>query len=219
MLSEPAVIEPDERPRAGGQAEGRFGHPRVWWSVRQWRPYVRGVAQRRRRRRGVPAKLRTPSKSDSASQSAISVFGLGYVGCVSAACFAARGHTVLGVDSNPQKTDFIREGTRRSSRSASASSSPTWSRPAPDRRRSGLGRDGERHHHRVRGHAVGPRGALSTTYLESATAEIGEALTTKDGWHVVVYRSTMVPGTCEGILIPILERMSGKRAGIDFGSV
>ncbi len=41
----------------------------------------------------------------------LSVFGLGYVGCVSAACFAARGHVVLGVDANPEKTAFIRSGT------------------------------------------------------------------------------------------------------------
>ena len=43
-------------------------------------------------------------------KAAISVFGLGYVGCVSAACFAARGHSVIGVDANPQKTQFIRDG-------------------------------------------------------------------------------------------------------------
>ena len=62
-----------------------------------------------------------------------------------------------------------------------------------------------------------PNGGLSTTYLERATEQIGRALATKDGWHVVVYRSTMVPGTCERILIPILERTSGKRVGVDVG--
>ena len=49
------------------------------------------------------------------------------------------------------------------------------------------------------------------------TSEIGAALAAKDGWHVVVYRSTMLPGTCEGVLIPLLERTSGKRVGVDFG--
>ena len=58
---------------------------------------------------------------------------------------------------------------------------------------------------------------MSTRYLESVTKEIGEALAGKDGWHIVVFRSTMVPGTCENLLIPILEKSSGKRAGIDFG--
>ena len=62
-----------------------------------------------------------------------------------------------------------------------------------------------------------PGGGLSTTFLEQATDEIGAALADKDGWHVVVYRSTMVPGTCENLLTPRLESASGKRAGVDFG--
>ncbi|MCG7595436.1 nucleotide sugar dehydrogenase [Mycobacterium sp. C3-094] len=62
-----------------------------------------------------------------------------------------------------------------------------------------------------------PGGGLSTTALEKVTDAIGAALAVKAGWHVVVYRSTMVPGTCEDLLIPRLEAASGKRAGIDFG--
>ncbi|RZL70281.1 MAG: nucleotide sugar dehydrogenase, partial [Rhodococcus sp. (in: high G+C Gram-positive bacteria)] len=62
-----------------------------------------------------------------------------------------------------------------------------------------------------------PGGGLATRYLERATDEIGAALATKDSFHVVVYRSTMVPGTCAEILIPRLERASGKRVGVDFG--
>ena len=58
---------------------------------------------------------------------------------------------------------------------------------------------------------------MSTTFLEQVTDEIGAALADKDRWHVVVYRSTMVPGTCENLLIPRLESASGKRAGVDFG--
>ncbi|MBE7162450.1 MAG: nucleotide sugar dehydrogenase, partial [Williamsia herbipolensis] len=63
----------------------------------------------------------------------------------------------------------------------------------------------------------GSGGGLSTVHLQSASEEIGAALRDKDDWHVVVYRSTMVPGTCEDLLIPILERASGKRVGVDFG--
>ncbi len=62
-----------------------------------------------------------------------------------------------------------------------------------------------------------PGGGLSTEYLERASEEIGAALADKDDWHVVAFRSTMVPGTCERILVPILEQASGKRAGVDFG--
>ena len=58
-----------------------------------------------------------------------------------------------------------------------------------------------------------PAGVCPPRYLEQATDEIGAALAEKDGWHVVVYRSTMVPGTCENLLIPRLESASGKRAG------
>ena len=60
-------------------------------------------------------------------------------------------------------------------------------------------------------------GGLATAYLEKVSDEIGAALAEKSGWHTVVYRSTMLPGTCENVLIPILERSSGKRVGVDFG--
>ena len=63
----------------------------------------------------------------------------------------------------------------------------------------------------------GPGGGLSTEYLERASEQIGAALATKSDFHVVVYRSTMVPGTCENILIPLLEKESGKKVGVDFG--
>lgn len=148
----------------------------------------------------------------------VSVFGLGYVGCVSAACLAARGHTVLGVDANPDKTDFIRSGQ-----------SPIVEERIGDLIAEvvGAGRlavaDAERAVHDSDlsivcvGTPSGPGGGLSTQYLERVTEEIGVALATKDAFHVVVYRSTMVPGTAADVLIPILEQRSGKRLGADFG--
>ena len=162
--------------------------------------------------------MTTSETTPGAEQVRLSIFGLGYVGCVSAACFAARGHTVLGVDANPQKTDFIRDGRT----------------PIVEERIGELIADvvaagrlkvseptAAVHDSDITivcvGTPSGAGGSLSTEYLESASAEIGEALKTKDDFHVVVYRSTMVPGTCEGILIPILEKVSGKKAGTDFG--
>ncbi len=62
-----------------------------------------------------------------------------------------------------------------------------------------------------------PSGELSTTYLENVTNQIAAVLSTKSSWHTVVYRSTMVPGTCETLLIPILERLSQKQIAQDFG--
>ena len=149
----------------------------------------------------------------------VSVFGLGYVGCVSAACLAARGHHVVGVDANRDKMEFLRRGQapvveeRIGELTAEVVGAGRLTVTA-DPAEAVLGSD-------VSIVCVGTPsasgGGLSTRYLECVSEEIGEALASKDGWHVVVFRSTMVPRTCQNILIPILERTSGKRVGIDFG--
>jgi GDP-mannose 6-dehydrogenase len=149
----------------------------------------------------------------------ISVFGLGYVGCVSAACFAAQGHDVVGVDVNPVKIDLIASGQA----------------PVVEERIGELTAEAVRSGKlRATGdvkEAVGatdvslvcvgtpsaPNGSLSTEYLERVAEEIGAALADKTGWHTVVFRSTMLPGTCTDLLIPILEKASGRTAGVDFG--
>lgn len=149
----------------------------------------------------------------------VSVFGLGYVGCVSAACLAARGHTVIGIDANPDKIEFLRHGQspiveERIGELVAEVVAVGKLTVTADPAEAVLGSD-------VSIVCVGtpsaPGGRLSTRYLEIVSEEIGEALASKDGWHVVVFRSTMVPGTCENILVPVLERTSGKRAGVDFG--
>ncbi|TWF78973.1 GDP-mannose 6-dehydrogenase [Pseudonocardia hierapolitana] len=150
---------------------------------------------------------------------ALSVVGLGYVGCVSAACFAARGHDVVGVDVDEHKAELLRSGRS----------------PIVEERINEIVADGVRSG-RLRivadtqaavsatdvtlvcvGTPSAPNGSLSTVFLERACADIGAALAAKRSWHVVVFRSTMTPGTCEGLLVPALERASGKRAGVDFG--
>ena len=149
----------------------------------------------------------------------LSIFGMGYVGSVSAACFAARGHHVVGVDVDPDKLDRIRRG-----------SSPIIEARMEDLTREGVasGRltvtsDAQEAvlASEVSIVCVGTPsaagGGLDTRSLETVAEAIGEALSTKDGWHTVVFRSTMLPGTSEELLIPLLECASGKRVGREFG--
>ena len=151
--------------------------------------------------------------------STVSVFGLGYVGCVSAACLASRGHRVVGVDVNTDKVESLRRG--RSPVVEEKIGELTAEVVArgdltvtTDARAAVLSTDMSLV---CVGTPSGAGGGLSTTFLEQVTDEIGAALAEKDGWHVVVYRSTMMPGTCENLLTPRLESASGKRAGVDFG--
>jgi GDP-mannose 6-dehydrogenase len=152
-------------------------------------------------------------------QAAVSVFGLGYVGCVSAACLASRGHRVVGVDVNRQKLDDLRQGRapvveeRIGELTASVVDAGTLT-VTDDAHAAVIDTDISLV---CVGTPSGAGGGLATNYLEQVTAQIGTALAEVDRWHVVVYRSTMVPGTCEGLLIPLLEEKSGKRAGVDFG--
>ncbi|OLF15728.1 nucleotide sugar dehydrogenase [Actinophytocola xanthii] len=151
----------------------------------------------------------------------ISVFGLGYVGCVSAACLAARGNEVVGVDVNPTKVELITGGNapvveeRIGELTAEVVASGAL-RATTDVAEAVAATD-------VSLVCVGTpsaaNGSLSTAYLERVAEEIGEALADKpDGQrHTVVFRSTMLPGTCLNLLVPILEKASGRTAGVDFG--
>jgi GDP-mannose 6-dehydrogenase len=149
----------------------------------------------------------------------VSVFGLGYVGSVSAASFAADGHTVVGVDVNPDKVDSLNGGRS----------------PIVEKGLDALIRDNAANG-RLRattntGDAVSStdlslicvgtpsrrNGSLDLTYLERVAEQIGEALREKDSYHVVVVRSTVLPGTTHDVVIPALERLSGKKYGAGFG--
>jgi GDP-mannose 6-dehydrogenase len=150
-----------------------------------------------------------------AGKPTIAVHGLGYVGAVSAACFASNGFRVIGVDVNEDKvrllesgrSPVVEEGIGEITAKVIESGALTVT---TDTRRAVLDSD-------VSLVCVGTpstaSGGLSTTYLEHATAGIGAALGETDRRHVVVYRSTMLPGTCEGLLIPGLEHASGKTYG------
>lgn len=149
----------------------------------------------------------------------ISVFGLGYVGCISVACLADNGYDVIGVDVNPTKVEMIQEGL-----------SPIIEEGLGELLRKGVlaGRirattDAAQavHNSDVSFICVGTpsrsNGSLNLSYVARVSEEIGEALAGKHGYHVVVARSTMLPGSTEEVVIPTLERISGKQAGRDFG--
>jgi len=149
----------------------------------------------------------------------VSVFGLGYVGSVSAASFAADGHTVVGVDVNPDKVTSLNDGRSpivekgldeliRENAANGRLRATTSTKAAVDATDLSLicvGTPSRRN------------GSLDLTYLERVCEQIGEALKDKDRYHVVVVRSTVLPGTTHGVVIPALERTSGKKYGTGFG--
>lgn len=149
----------------------------------------------------------------------ISIFGLGYVGSVSIACLADSGHEVIGVDVNPTKVNMINEGH-----------SPIIEEGLDDLLKKGVNADRIRatcdtaraiHESDVSFICVGTpshaNGSLDLTYVRRVCEDIGQALAAKPGYHVVVARSTMLPGSTEEVVIPSLERASGKKARRDFG--
>ena len=148
----------------------------------------------------------------------ISVFGMGYVGSVTAACLARDGHDVTGVDLSEDKIRMINAGS-------SPIIEPTLPELISEGAKSG----------RMRGttkadEAVGASelslvcvgtpsmksGRLDLSGVEQVSRELGGALKRKSGFHTFAIRSTILPGTVETLVIPALESHSGKRGGADF---
>ena len=148
----------------------------------------------------------------------ISVFGLGYVGCVSAACFSELGHSVVGVDVNETKVNAIRDGAcpiiepridvmikeHVCNGRLSATTDALSAIHNTDLTLVCVGTPGQ------------ANGSLDLSYVRGACDQIGKALREKTAHHVVVVRSTMLPGTVHETVIPTLERASGKVNGKDF---
>jgi GDP-mannose 6-dehydrogenase len=148
----------------------------------------------------------------------ISIFGLGYVGSVSAACFAHLGHKVIGVDVSQPKVQMLAHGKSpiieaQMSELVSEAHASGRLRATTDPATAIADSD-------ITFVCVGTpslkNGKLNLSHVEHVAAEIGAALKTKDSFHVVVLRSTVLPGTTESLLIPTLERASGKTAGKHF---
>ncbi len=148
----------------------------------------------------------------------VSVFGLGYVGAVTAACLADAGHEVVGVDVNPVKVDMMESGRA----------------PVLEPRLEELVEKGRRacrlrattnassavHESDVSFICVGTpslhSGRLDLSSVARSCEAIGDALRPKKEFHWVVTRSTVLPGTAKSLIIPTIEAASEKRAGVDF---
>ena len=147
----------------------------------------------------------------------ISVFGLGYVGSVTAACFAKLGHEVIGVDVIKERVDAINKGKSPikekgldvvvkdsvKDKKLSATTSESLAVNNSDISFVCVGTPPKKD------------GTINLTYLNRACKNIGNALKDKNGSHIIVIRSTVIPGTYEQVL-KVLEESSGKKEGKDF---
>src|SRR5215475_11135536 len=140
----------------------------------------------------------------------LSIFGLGYVGCVSAACFAKEGHEVIGVDVSATKVAIINEG--ESPIVESGIGDLIKSMVASGKLRATTDTDDAIGNSDVTLICVGTpsnsNGSLDLTYVKRVCEQIGERLKTKSHRHVVVVRSTMLPGSVADVVIPALEYSS-----------
>ena len=148
----------------------------------------------------------------------ISVFGMGYVGCVSAACLADQGHDVIGVDINRDKIELINIGKSPiieegmndlvnrvvESGKLKASFDAKQAINETDLTMITVGTPSR------------DNGDLDLTYVQRVATKIGQLLANKDSFHTIVMRSTVLPGTTEEMLIPAIEEASGKKVYVDF---
>lgn len=149
----------------------------------------------------------------------ISIFGLGYVGAVCAGCLSARGHQIVGVDVTPLKIDMINSGK-----------SPIVEPGLGALLLQGVSSGNLRGTLDVRDAVMNTEvsfiaaptpskknGDLDVSYIAQVCEQIGSVLPEKAGRHTVVVRSTVLPGTVKDVVIPMLEKHSGMKAGVDFG--
>ena len=148
----------------------------------------------------------------------ISLFGLGYVGAVTAACLASRGHRIIGVDPNPLKVKRIASGNSpivepgvqemiakaHTDGLISATQDPAAAVAHSDISFISVGTPSQRN------------GKLDLSYIRNVCTDIGLALPRKNSLHRIVVRSTVLPGTTESVIVPAVEAASGMTAGRDF---
>ncbi len=146
----------------------------------------------------------------------INVFGLGYVGCVTAACLADAGHEVMGFDIDEVKVSHINQG--RSPLVEQGLEELIYQNIEKGSLKASL--------NEVRvadvsvicvGTPAQENGHPNLSQIEKIAGKLGKDIKKNSDYHVVNIRSTVLPGTVEQVIIPILEKTSGKKAGLDFG--
>src|SRR5258708_4405897 len=149
----------------------------------------------------------------------ISVLGLGYVGAVSAGCLAQDGHEVIGVDPERTKVDLINAG--RSPIIEKGIGEIITEQVAAGRLRASTDVAAAVRHADLVLVCVGTpslaNGGIDLKYVRRVCEQIGQTLKSHDGAPVIVMRSTMLPGTMRDVVVPALEKYSGKKAGEEFG--
>jgi GDP-mannose 6-dehydrogenase len=149
----------------------------------------------------------------------ISVLGLGYVGAVSAGCLARDGHEVIGVDPERTKVDLINAG--KSPIIEKDIGQIVAEQVAAGRLRATTEVGDAVRHTDLALVCVGtpsqPNGGIDLRYVRRVCEQIGRTLAVHPGAPVIVMRSTMLPGTMREVVVPTLEKFSGKRAGEEFG--
>jgi GDP-mannose 6-dehydrogenase len=149
----------------------------------------------------------------------ISVFGIGYVGVVAAACLAKDGHDLIAVDIDPAKVDTINQG--KAPIVEKGLDPLIEEMVASGKLRATLDINEAIASTEMSFICVGTPsaadGSVSLAYVKKACEAVGAAIAAKGSFHSVVVRSTIVPGSMEAVCIPALESSSGLKAGADFG--
>jgi GDP-mannose 6-dehydrogenase len=151
----------------------------------------------------------------------VSIFGLGYVGAVSAGCLAEVGHNIIGIDRDKFKVDYINQGKspviekdldnliKKNIQSGNLTATDDPMRAVLETDLSFI----------CVGTPSHTNGDINLAYIKRVSKDIGKALAAKNDYHLIVARSTMLPGTINKTVIPILEKYSGKISGKHFGVV
>ncbi len=147
----------------------------------------------------------------------LSIIGTGYVGLVTGACFAKLGHSVICVDIDPDKVQKINKSISPIYEQGLTSLLATYKNnitATNDTNSAIMNTD-------ITFLCVGTpsmkNGSIDLSYLKEATKQIATILKNKKTWHLIVIKSTVLPGTTQQIVLPLLEQYSGKKAGTDFG--